>query len=597
MDTEDDAKDTLVDLRLKKRLFRGVSVKARLKTETVVRSFYPVQSPPIAPVGFSVPGMGFGGMLGHPGGGVLPGVPFPFMGMTMPGIHPMMVPMIPNAVAYMDPNAVAAATPVAAKTVHSNDPAATTTTTTTGNTNTSVSVSTPALNTTSPIDSQKGQSNTGTKDNSSTKKTSVSSNNNSGPSSKQVNSNNDKQNDSSNRNSKGKNNDNDVSTSNRNNKGGNNNSNNKSSSNNSNNTSHSKKDFDKPLIEVNVANFPPLGGNEEIPTPGYKGAFTKYSADEIINIAKTVKEVKLPGELDLSAHPSALSMEPNKDLLKRQRSFSIDETREQLRQGKPVQRDAVISGKVDSKSLLYGDEMNATTSTSTQQQQIQSSTVNKPLTTANVDNSNKIEIEAMVASVVDQVTNSAAELAISSSSPKLSVDTVVTNNASPSPVKITPSSWAAMVKSSEASTQTTSNKSPTTQSSKAATSGSDSKKSTLKDTGDKNGSNKKPSSGNNSNSSSQGNSNSTDNKSSATTTAAATTVATDGKNKKNIDLQSTAAVDPKNKDHQQQSKSSNSSSSGSSSNVNNNNNNTKKNKNSSNNAANSSQNEQVSILV
>ncbi len=39
MDSEEEAKDTLFDLRLKKRTFRGQPVKARLKTETVVRSF------------------------------------------------------------------------------------------------------------------------------------------------------------------------------------------------------------------------------------------------------------------------------------------------------------------------------------------------------------------------------------------------------------------------------------------------------------------------------------------------------------------------------------------------------------------------------
>lgn len=39
---------------------------------------------------------------------------------------------------------------------------------------------------------------------------------------------------------------------------------------------------------------------------------------------------------------------PNLDLLHRQRTFSIDETREQLQQGRPVQREAVLSGSVDS---------------------------------------------------------------------------------------------------------------------------------------------------------------------------------------------------------------------------------------------------------
>ena len=50
METEDDAKDTMLDLRMKKRTFRGVAVKARLKTESVVRSFFPLQPPAVAPI-------------------------------------------------------------------------------------------------------------------------------------------------------------------------------------------------------------------------------------------------------------------------------------------------------------------------------------------------------------------------------------------------------------------------------------------------------------------------------------------------------------------------------------------------------------------
>ena len=60
-ESEDYAKDTVLDLRMKKRTFRGQSVKARLKTETVVKSYFPVQTaPPIAPV---FPLMGYPGNL------------------------------------------------------------------------------------------------------------------------------------------------------------------------------------------------------------------------------------------------------------------------------------------------------------------------------------------------------------------------------------------------------------------------------------------------------------------------------------------------------------------------------------------------------
>lgn len=47
--------------------------------------------------------------------------------------------------------------------------------------------------------------------------------------------------------------------------------------------------------------------------------------------------------------------EPNKDLLLRQRTFSIDQTRELLRQGKPVHREAVLEGAVDYNSLMFGE--------------------------------------------------------------------------------------------------------------------------------------------------------------------------------------------------------------------------------------------------
>lgn len=70
MESEEDAKDTLMDLKLKKRTFKGASVKARLKTETVIRSYYPAPAQmaggypmmPYAPYG-SAPegGAGFGG--------------------------------------------------------------------------------------------------------------------------------------------------------------------------------------------------------------------------------------------------------------------------------------------------------------------------------------------------------------------------------------------------------------------------------------------------------------------------------------------------------------------------------------------------------
>lgn len=71
MESEEDAKDTLLDLRLKKRTFCGQPVKARMKNEPMARSFYPIQQPPAAMV--------FPGMPMPPFGGVMPPYGYPMM--------------------------------------------------------------------------------------------------------------------------------------------------------------------------------------------------------------------------------------------------------------------------------------------------------------------------------------------------------------------------------------------------------------------------------------------------------------------------------------------------------------------------------------
>lgn len=86
MDTEEEAKQTIIDLRVKKRMFRGQPVKARLKTETVVRSFFPVQAAP--------PAVAQGGMNPY---GPMPGMnPYGGMGAAVPsnGMGGIMGPMV-----------------------------------------------------------------------------------------------------------------------------------------------------------------------------------------------------------------------------------------------------------------------------------------------------------------------------------------------------------------------------------------------------------------------------------------------------------------------------------------------------------------------
>eukprot|EP00606_Chrysophyceae_sp_TOSAG23-5_P000349 GSChrysophyteH2.ASY1.ANO1.947.1 assembled CDS len=115
-------------------------------------------------------------------------------------------------------------------------------------------------------------------------------------------------------------------------------------------------------VDLNLQNFPPLHADESpVPQAGYQGAYHKYTADDIISIVSKVKEAPMPLyalnglPLKPSDHGHAMTATPNNDLLRRQRSFSIDETREQLQQGKPVQREAVAAGAVDYASMIYGD--------------------------------------------------------------------------------------------------------------------------------------------------------------------------------------------------------------------------------------------------
>jgi hypothetical protein len=66
MESEEDAKDTIMDLKLKKRSFNGVAVKARLKTDAGLRSYYTAST--VLPIAY--PGMTFQpyGMMDTQGG-------------------------------------------------------------------------------------------------------------------------------------------------------------------------------------------------------------------------------------------------------------------------------------------------------------------------------------------------------------------------------------------------------------------------------------------------------------------------------------------------------------------------------------------------
>ncbi|CAM9715470.1 unnamed protein product, partial [Hapterophycus canaliculatus] len=91
---------------------------------------------------------------------------------------------------------------------------------------------------------------------------------------------------------------------------------------------------------------------------GYPGPFIQYQPDDILKIVSTLSQAEVahvPGIADIREHALVFEPEANLGLLMRQRSVSIDECREQLRQGRPVHREGVIAGAVDYGSYMYGE--------------------------------------------------------------------------------------------------------------------------------------------------------------------------------------------------------------------------------------------------
>uniref|UniRef100_A0AAV1T571 HTH La-type RNA-binding domain-containing protein n=1 Tax=Peronospora matthiolae TaxID=2874970 RepID=A0AAV1T571_9STRA len=107
---------------------------------------------------------------------------------------------------------------------------------------------------------------------------------------------------------------------------------------------------------MNAANFPPL------PTALEKDEVSKvitykYAHEDIMEIVKNMdeKDCMLPeGEMEYAAHPAALTAEAHPDLLRNQRTYSIEQARDAMRQGRPIRSDSV--GSIDYESMMYGEE-------------------------------------------------------------------------------------------------------------------------------------------------------------------------------------------------------------------------------------------------
>ena len=398
MESEDDAKDTLIDLRLKKRLFRGNQVKGRVKSETIVRSFYPMT--PAAPTLYpGMPSFPLGAPILGPGPGV-PLMPAPMFGYGMvPNASGQMVPaMIPMQAPNLVPPIISAGDLNFNGTMELID-------------NTGIDAGVGAMQdyagatgvdpNLDPTADSNGQmvngvykSNTNISNNNLKQKGNIGTGGSGGVTNPNqfINTKENSLNTASgtsnmtatNNNMKFPNKKSGPGTANGaapvgntnsaggsgNNVGrkqgsggvkGNNNFNSKpgASGGAGGYKSHDSHHHKAPPIEISSVNFPPLSGHDEsspVPTAGYTTAYTKYSLDEIINIVRDVNDTKLPESIKVSDHDIVMCESPNVDLLRRQRSRSIEETREHLKQGRPVHREAIAEGHAtDYGSMIYGE--------------------------------------------------------------------------------------------------------------------------------------------------------------------------------------------------------------------------------------------------
>lgn len=112
--------------------------------------------------------------------------------------------------------------------------------------------------------------------------------------------------------------------------------------------------------DLTSKNFPPLADVKASLPPckdGFNGKCIKYDHDDIVEIVKLLGEADCQFEentINFAMHKVALNERPNLDLLKKQRTYSIEQAREAMRQGRPIRSDSV--GSIDYESMMYGEE-------------------------------------------------------------------------------------------------------------------------------------------------------------------------------------------------------------------------------------------------
>jgi hypothetical protein len=133
------------------------------------------------------------------------------------------------------------------------------------------------------------------------------------------------------------------------------------------NTNQLKRSFSTPTERqpiLNAANFPPLPSNpteqkggETIVAVNKKPIQFKYTHEDIMEIVKNMDDkdcILAQGKMDYETHSVALTSDAHPDLLRNQRTYSIEEARDAMRQGRPIRSDSI--GSIDYESMMYGED-------------------------------------------------------------------------------------------------------------------------------------------------------------------------------------------------------------------------------------------------
>nr|CCA26464.1 conserved hypothetical protein [Albugo laibachii Nc14] len=110
---------------------------------------------------------------------------------------------------------------------------------------------------------------------------------------------------------------------------------------------------------LDASNFPPLqnGVKEDGDASQHSREVQfSYTHEDIIEIVKHMDDddCKLKDDLEYKSHSDVVTRKAHPDLLRNQRTCSIEQAREALRHGRPIRSDSI--GSIDYESMMYGEE-------------------------------------------------------------------------------------------------------------------------------------------------------------------------------------------------------------------------------------------------